>query len=373
MLGFFGQPLTDPIFLFNPEKFPNREELISWKLDLRYPEIDKLREKLVEIKKDFYSLLKEVEKYNFGTNYIKIQYLERFKDFYKVIRIIECFYDEEEYEKYNLINEYFWINFELLDRVFEDKEFFTNELDKFKWILTEKQKKYFENTYIKADKIKYYFEEALKYLKLENKWKVEIWDAISIWHRDFNEWWWKILIPKEKEITLKRLFSLIAHEIDGHSVQFSSCEWLFSWSIRFSKSESLVEWFALYLEYMIESYLFWKTTFLYRTYILNYTRFSLLKRTLSIEEFLNKYKSFEFRNFRWFKDIERYLNLKDFVYIQGLYEVIKYQNIYSNFWDMIKCWAVNENHIKKYWVICWRKNRIKIKESSAYFILKNYF
>ena len=83
------------------------EEILEGKLNLTYPQIDKFLKNIKNIKKEFFELKEFSENYKFNNTYLQIEYFARIEDLYKVIRIIECFYEEEEYEKYNLINDYF--------------------------------------------------------------------------------------------------------------------------------------------------------------------------------------------------------------------------------------------------------------------------
>jgi hypothetical protein len=52
-------------------------------------------------------LEKEIRKTNFNHIELKNEYLERINDFFKIIRIIEIFEQENEEEKYNLIIDLF--------------------------------------------------------------------------------------------------------------------------------------------------------------------------------------------------------------------------------------------------------------------------
>lgn len=364
--------VTDPIVLFNPEKIPSKKEIIKWKLDLKYPEIDKNLKNINKVKEDFFELVSIIENHKFKNRYNEIEYKERIKDFYKIIRIIEIFYEKEEYEKFNLINEYFWIDFELLDEIFCNenklKEAFKNE----KWLISKEKKKSFENTIVDCYEIKKYFDIALKYLDLDKSWRVKIWEVISIVHTNFNQKWWEILIPKNYKTNIKHLIELIAHEIDWHCVQFSNCKWLFSWSIRFSKSESLVEWYAMFLEFFLESFLFWESS-IQDMINRNYLRYRSYEDSDYLSKYLDYVKEWSFRFFRWFNSIYKYKNLKDFVYIQWLYNIIKYNKKYSNFYDLIRSWAINDSYIKKYWISEWRKKSFNIKNTSAYNIYTKYF
>lgn len=365
--------LTDPIVLFNPSKIPSKENILKWTLNLQYPEIDKSQIDLNKIKNNYYKVIDILNETIFETIYSKIEYSHRLKDFYKVIRIIEIFYDKNEYEKYNLVNEYFWIDFELLEEIFSNKELFINEFNYKKPLLSERKILKLENKEINSSEIKFYFIESLKFLWLEKNWKVVIWDAVSIVHSNFNEKWGDIIIPREKTVNIKVLLWLIAHEIDWHCIQFTNCNYLSSWTIRYSRSESLAEWFAMYNQYFFLKRIFWEKIWLSHFYNKSSHKFDFIENKISFESFIKSYKWNIIRNFRWFSNIYKYRNLKDFVYIQGLYRTIKYRKKYNNFFEMMKSWAVNDSYIKKYWDERWRKEKLKISEMSAYFVLKKYF
>lgn len=360
--------VTDPIVLFNPEEIPKSDKILNLELDLNYKLIEENIKIIDSIKNELYDIVKLIHKERFNNLYLKIEYLERIKDFYKVIRIIEIFHEKEEYEKYNLINEYFWIDFELLEEIFLNKEILEKEFRCKKKFLKDSTLSKLEATFIDSKWIKNYFEKALEFLWLENIWKVKIWDVISIVHTNFNEIWWDLVIPKDYNINIKRLLILISHEIDWHCTQFSNCDSLSSWWIRYSKSESLVEWFAMYNEYLFQSKMFWEN-WINNLVNNNKERFKLSEWEISISEFYKSYNWNLFRNFRWFKNIDKYFNLKDFVYLQWIYKVIKYSKTYNNFLEIIRNWAINDSYIKKYWQKEWRKEKIKIKETSAFFIL----
>ena len=99
--------LSDPIVLFAPSKIPTKEEIILQKKNIKYPLIKKIRKNLKQIKKDFFIVEKKVREHHFKDFYLKNAYFDRLKDFYKVIRLLECFYEKEEYEKNMLLEEYF--------------------------------------------------------------------------------------------------------------------------------------------------------------------------------------------------------------------------------------------------------------------------
>ena len=365
--------LTDPIVLFNPSRIPSQKEILSWELNLVYPEIDKNIKIIDEIKKDFFKITDLLIKVKFDSLYLEVEVSERLKDFHKIIRIIEIFYDKKEYEKYNLINEYFWIDFELLEEIFERREVLENHFSIKEGILKRKEISKLEQTLVGADEIKFYFDEALKFLDLENNWKVLTWDVISIVHTNFNKKGGEIMIPKNIEIDAKRLLGLIAHEIDGHCVQFTNCDCLAGGTIRYSKSESLVEWYAIYIEYQFESKVFWNNLKVLSLIDRNYIRFDTINTRWSVVKYLSCLKWNWIRFFRWFSDIAHYKNLKDFVYIQWLYKIIKFGKKYSNTLSLLKSWAINKSYIKKFWIKEWRKEKINIKKTSAYYVLEKYF
>lgn len=365
--------VTDPIVLFNPKSSPTKKDFLNWELNLDYSDIRNCKKNIDFIKKDFYKIINILQTTKFETIYLKIEYSERMKDFYKVLRIIEIFDNDEEYEKYNLINEYFWIDFKLLDKIFLDKDTLTNEFSTKKAYLSKEKIEELNDTFIKADEIKLYFDEALMFLWLNTNWKVVVWDVVSIVHTNFNRLWWEIIIPKKTKVSIRRLLALIAHEIDGHCIQFTNCTTLSSWWIRYSKSESLAEWFAIYNEYYFINRIFWDNKPVMSLIKRNKHRFDLIENKTMFDTFVNEYVWSLLRSFRWFSNISKYKNLKDFVYIQGLYNVIVYRKKYNNFFELIKWWAVNNSYINKYWIQWGRKEVIKVKNTSAYYILNKYF
>ncbi len=364
--------LTDPIVLFNPSKIPSKKEILSWKLNLKYPQIDKVLWNIKTLKQDFFKIIDLLIATEFDNIYLKVEFSERLKDFYKIIKVIEIFYDAEEYEKYNLINEYFWIDFELLEEIFNRREILEKHFSNKQWLLKNKEIQTLEQTFINADKIKFYFDEALEFLGLNSNWEILAWDVISVVHTNFNDGWGEIIIPKNIEISVKRLLELIAHEIDGHCVQFTNCDCLSWWTIRYSKSESLVEWYAMYIQYLFESKIYGTNLRIFSLIDKNLIRFDAVNNG-SVKRYLSSLEWTWIRFFRWFSNINHYKNLKDFVYIQWLYRVIRFSKKYSNTFSLLKSWAINDSYIKKFWIRQWRKEIINIKNTSAYYILKKYF
>ena len=77
-------------------------------------------------------------------------------------------------------------------------------------------------------------------------------------------------------------------------------------------------------------------------------RYKLYKNLINLTEFTDKYNWKLIRCFRWFKNIKKYQNLKDFVYIQWLYQTIYLKNKYQNFFDLVNKWTINSNNIEKF-------------------------
>jgi len=364
--------LTDPIVLFNPSEKPSKKDILSGKLKLKYPEIDKNLKKLEKIKKDFFKVNSLFIKSQFRTKYFEVEVQERLKDFYKVIKIIELFYEKEEFEKYNLINEYYWIDFELLEEIFENeqilKEWFINKTP----LISAKEIKKLEKKELNAKEVKYYFKKALVKNDLDENWNVTIGDVISVVHTNFNKNWWDIIIPKKYTTTAKKMLELIAHEIDWHCIQFTNCDCLSSGTVRYSQSESLVEWFAIYTEYHFADIVYWEKSKLINLINKNRERFLILNKEQSIDNIFETIKWNKFRFFRWFRNIKKYMNLKDFVYIQWLYKIIIFSKIYANTFSLLRNWAINDSFINKYWIKWGRKEKLNIKKTSAYYILTKY-
>lgn len=365
--------LSDPIVLFSASKIPTKEEILLQKKVIKYPLIKKARKNLKQIKKDFFLVEKEVKNHHFKDFYLRKAYFDRLRDFYKIIRLLECFYEKEEYEKSMLLEEYFWIDIGFLAELFQNKDVILSHFDTKKSILDENIKKKLSTEMLDAKEIQFYFKEALKHLGLERIWKVELWDVVSIVHTNFRGRGWTILIPSHRSMTKKRLLALIAHEIDGHSVQFSGWKWIFSWAIRFSKSESLVEWYALYLEYLFLSKVFWEEDDLKTALERSEKKFRLLNNSLDFDNLITNYIGNHFRIIRGFKDYKNYQNTKDFVYIQWLYKVIKYKEKYTNLFSLLKEWAVNDTYIKQKAKKWNKKEKIELESLGAYYILDTYF
>lgn len=368
---------TDPIVLFKPDKVPHKKELNTKKIKLKYSKIDEVLSKIESIDHDFKKIKDHLKTIKFDDDFLKKEYSKRIDDFSKIIKIIKSFYKSDEKDKFLCVNNYFWIDFKIIEKVLENKEFLQENINSsYKLLTKEESKKY--NRKIHAEEIKYYFEEAINYLWLQENWKVKVeTTVISIVHTNFHAVWWELIIPKNRVVSIKRLIWLIAHEIDWHCAQFSNNCWLFSWSIRFNKSESLIEGYALYLEYKTLNYLFWINR-LDSHFRRNKMKYDLYKQKIDIKHFIKNYKWDHFRFFRWFENIKEYQNLKDFVYIQWLYEITNYKNKYLNFFNLIKNWAVNNAYIKKYWISNLQKdivcnNDVEIAKLSAYYIFNKYF
>lgn len=375
--------ISDPIFLFNPRDVPEKLDFSSWILELEYPLIDEILKNISNMKNGYETLISIFYKINFTNDFLKDQYKKRVEEIWLIIEIIECFYDKDETKKFDLITKYFWVDLDLCkNEILKNKQIISNEFDS---LLSNSY--LFDDVYhkikdrleeeINADQIKYYFEEALKFLKIEKYWEVEISDKVlSVVHWDFTENWGKIYIPKNRKIKLSYLFPLIIHEIDWHSKQFTNFWdiWLYKANIRFSKSEEILEWLAKYLEYSFDS-LILKSN-LYSVKIDDFQKKVLfLEWKISFEKFLVLYSMNLLRVFRWFSNIKNYFNTKDLIYIQWLYKIIKYKNIYWNdLFSKVYDWVINEDYILQNCKIIDRQFDIVefIKNSSAFYVLNKF-
>ena len=369
---------TDPIVLFKTDNEISKDIFINWKLEVNYPKIKDASRNIqnIELKlNNIYNILEKTDIINNNNNNnieSKNQYKERLNDFLKIIKIIKIFNNENEQEKFNLINEYFWVDIEKISVILGNKNYLLSYFSSENPILNKKEIEKHKNTFIFSKEIKKYFIEALKYLNLEKNWKVKIGDSTSIIHTNFNELWWEIIIPENKKINIKKLLELIIHEIDWHCVQFSNAKWLYSWSIRFSNSEVLLEWYAMFLEYSLTLKYFWENRIV-KLINKKELHYNYLNNKISLEKLLENYTWNIFRLFRWFKNINKYSNLKDMVYLQWIYEVMQNLEKYWNFLDLIKKWTVNQYYIEKHWILLEKKEKFSLENSRAIYILNKYF
>ena len=363
---------VDPIVIFRTDSEIKKSYFSSWIIDFNYPEIDKILKIVDVLEKELKKISLELNNIVFEEKYIKEEYINRIDDFYKILKIIKIFYNEDEEEKFNLINEYFGIDLKQIWNIFKNRIFYLNYFKTDSFLLKEEQIIFLKNNEIGAEKIKFYFEEALKYLNLDSFWKIKVDNSISIVHTNFNKKWWEIIIPKYRIINLQKLLELIIHEIDWHCVQFSEVEWLYSWSIRFSKSESLLEWYSMFLESLLSSKYFWinRLELLFERKEIHY---NYIKNKIELEELLKNSTGDIFRIFRWFRNIKNYSNLKDMVYLQWIVQVIDNLEKYWNFLEIIKKGVINQKYIDKYWVKSDTKEEINLEKTSAVYILNKYF
>lgn len=361
---------TDPIVLFKTNSNINNKRFLSDKLDLNYPEIN--NKKIEEIKKDLDIINDLLANIIFKDKEEKNNYSNKINDFYKILRIIKIFNNTDEKEKYNLINEIFWINSDKIWKTLKNKEYLINYFNTSKSILKKDKITYFKEKELNSKEIQKYFMEALKFLKLEKNWKVKIGDSTSIIHTNFNELWWEIIIPENRKINIKKLLELIIHEIDWHCLQFSNAEWLYSGSIRFSNSEILLEWYAMFLEYHLTAKYFWENRIIE---LINKKQlhFDYMNNKISQNYLINNYKWNIFRLFRWFKNIKKYTNLKDMAYLLWIEQTIKNIEKYWNYLDLIKKWVVNQEYIETYWIKSEKKEKFNLEKTSAIYILNKYF
>ncbi len=372
---------SDLIFLFNPKKLPREEDYYKQRLNLKYPLIDQALENIEEIKKWYKDIKETYNKVNFSNDFFKKEYKKRINKIGKIISLIEVFYKEDEQEKFDLITNYFWVDLDFcINEILENYEIIDKEFKKI-----EKNAYLFDDLYIKyknfkdkkfdAKDIKFYFEKALKYLKIKKYWKVVItYEVSSIVHWEFNQNWWKIFIPKNKVVNFERLIALIIHEIDAHCRQFTNKNkyWLYSWDIRFANSEEFVEWFAIYLE-TIFYILFFRNNIYKNRYINFKLNLDFVEGKIDYKKYIDNYSKYKFRSFRWFRNIKKFINTKDLVYTQWLYKTIKYKNLYwENFLKHILDWTINENCFLKFWKKTNKNLDILkfIKNSSACYTLK---
>ncbi|MDD5769881.1 MAG: DUF1704 domain-containing protein [Candidatus Gracilibacteria bacterium] len=373
--------ISDPIFLFYPENIPENLDFSTGKLDLKYPNIDKALEKIDLIKKEYFEIIKLFNEVEILDNFLKEQYKKRLDEIGLIFEIIKHFYNEDETKKFELITKYFGV----------DLDFCKNEVLKNKQIIFDefnalKEKSYlFDDIYKKIKnrldeevsdiEIKYYFEKALKFLKIDKYWKVVIDEnAMSFVHGDFNNNGGTIFIPKNRTIKLSYLILLIIHEIDGHSKQFTNFGeiGLYKSIIRFSQAEEILEGLAIYLEYSFE-YLILRQSRL-ENIINNFeNRINFINGKITFDNFLNFYTKKDLLNriFRGFRNIKNFINTKDLIYTQGIYKIIKYKNKYGDdLFEKIYSGVINAEYIEK---DCKRGKDFEVisflKNSSAFYIL----
>ncbi len=365
----------DPIFLTYPDNVPTKEDLLrgnDWKKNIRYPLIEKLQPKV-----DF--LYQEIEWFetkklnSLETGWLKEEYKKRFSQFKDIIWLIENFDNWDEAKKFAIITDYFWIDLEYCEKVLKNY----NQIENF-FEAIPTQKIPVEEKIFNATEMKFYFEKSLAFLWLEKYWEVEISDSVmSVVHWDFTEHWGKIFIHPSHKVDTVRLLALIIHEIDGHTRQFTYTgnEEIFSAGMRMSHSEEITEGMAILLEYAFYKYVFWV-----RRYADTFSHFkkllALATKKTAIWPYIQNYKgSFIFRSFRWFYDIENYMNPKDLVYKQGVARVIE---IFEKFWqnglDIIYSGCVNKEYVEQNAILTKQKESIIpiLEKSSAFHILHTY-
>jgi len=98
---------VDPIVLFRTDTKYKRKDFLKGYLNFNYPEIDEKLLFLTVIEKDLREIDKKLEETIFEKEIYREKYKNRIDDFHKVIKIIKIFYNENEEEKFNLINSYF--------------------------------------------------------------------------------------------------------------------------------------------------------------------------------------------------------------------------------------------------------------------------
>lgn len=372
---------SDHIFLFYGDISSSEINYNLWMPDINYNNLDCAKKDILNIKAAYQEILLLFYNTKFENTFLKLQYKKRLDEFSLIINVIESFYNENEKLKFDLVTKSFWVDLDLCEKISKDSDIILDEfksLNIYSYIFNEEYNilKYKHNITYDSKAIKYYFQQALKYLKIDKNWKVKISENVdSIVHWNFSNKWWTIFIPPYKGISLERLIILIVHEIDTHCIQFTwkNKQWIFSPLIRFPNSEEILEWLATYFELLFEILIFRNQSLEKR--LLNYDlKLKLLNKDVDLTTFLIKYQYDKLRVFRWFNDINNYFNTKDFIYTQWLYKVIKYKNqLWKSFFNLAFSWLVNEEYILKFW----KRNKNKfdcikfIKNSSAYYILKN--
>ena len=372
---------SDPIFLFNTDDEVDVEKILSWNLDVNYPLVDKIKNNLDILNKDFYNIEKTFLTLDINDDFLKNQYYLRLENIKNTIKLIDIFYDKDEYLKFDLINKIFWVDLNfcknevfLNKQVFDDEfQYYLNKSD-FYDELYKKSEKLLDKIY-NANEIKKYFEEALNFLWIWDKREVLVdKNVAAIVHWDFTKDGWKIFIPYWREVNFTYLISLIIHEIDWHSRQFTNNSkiWILCPNIRTPNSEWILEWLAIYLENAINALVF-KTTKIDRTFWDFHNKILFLKKEISLEELVNRYRwNNIFRVFRWFKNTNEYINTKDLVYLEWLYKLIKYKQKYWKWlFDTIYSWVINEQYIERNCKISNEKYYLEnyIKNTSAFYIL----
>jgi hypothetical protein len=372
---------SDPIFLFNPSRIPSRTELLSRDFsDVRYPLVDQIQEILPDIELRYKAILKIFQETYFEDAVVENEYFNRIWSLGKIIRLIKIFYISDETEKFNIITEYFGIDIDICWEIaYSSFEEMQNEFSsESHWFFLSDNQNEFLNTYIKAEEIKKYFEYAIAFLWIDKYWNVEInTSVLAIIHGNFINNWGTIYIPANYRSTYKELLALIIHEIDGHCRQFTYsglCMIYWPW-VRSNHSEEILEWLAMFLEHSWNTVIFWENSI--ERSLHNFSlKYSLLSKKITFQNFLQISKAENyFRTFRWFYDLEKFMNTKDFVYLQGLYKIIALKTEFGfGLFDLLYTeGVVNEEFIRKdihrYSQSKYKNLHMLLEQTSAFYIL----
>lgn len=376
--------LSDHIFLFYIDKKTTDVDYKKWFLYLDYPNVNFLKWKENELKKDYNKLLLLFDDVEFESDFLKVQYQKKLGEIWNILELINCFYDKNEEKKFHLVTKSFWVDLDFCrEEVLKNQDLIINyfsdlliESKKYDVIFSKIQE--FVWYTFNSTQIKFYFEEALKYLKISDFWDVEITNNVwSIVHWGFTNNKGVIYIPSDANVSFERLFNLIIHEIDWHAKQFSnfSSELLFSSLVRFSNSEEYIEWLAMYLENSFNTLIF--RNLKVKKYIDKFSQVLwLLDWKIDYYDFLEQYEFNKFRVFRGFSDIKNYINTKDLIYTQGLYKILKKQKDFGKkLFDVIYLWCVNDDYLLENLDKSENKFDIfsLIENSSAFFVMNKFF
>ncbi len=340
--------LIDPIVLFNPDVKITESDLQKWYWNTKYSNIDILQNSVWNIRRDIDTIYnKYITTFE---NYEKNIFEKRIGDFYDVCDVIENFYNEDEQHKFDFIVKYFGIDLNYIKTKFNDIDFMNKIKQYFNWLQDSIWKKTpKKDFFLKFEGIKNIFVEVLVYYGVEEYREVKESDVVSVIHTNWKWKWWEILIPYNYKKEYLKVLWLALHEIGWHCIQFSPKidSFLYRWSFRFSQSEEILEWWAVFLERSFLS-IQWKID-TEKYFDLWEERVNCFHRKDYINYALLKRDVVRNRTFRGFKDIWKYANIKDLIYIQGLFKIFDLFWQYSNVIELILKGVVNEEYIHKFW------------------------
>jgi hypothetical protein len=123
----------------------------------------------------------------------------------------------------------------------------------------------------------------------------------------------------------------------------------------------------MYLEFKLSSNYFWENKIIQ---LINKKQihYNYITWKISLDNLIKTYNWNLYRLFRWFRNIKKYWNYKDLVYLEWIYNIIKKIEKYWNFLDLIKIGTINKKYIKKHWSNT-EGNKLQLKKTSAIYIL----